>query len=341
MGPYISVIITAFNRQDFVHEAIESTLRQTLGKEDYEVIVLNNFNDPSFDAFCRASKILSIKYSEREIGQMIARGIMAANGEIICFLDDDDTFNCEKLFCVKELFTGNSDIIYYHNDAIYTDIHLNPIDSLNLGNVRKVDSIFLADDRKDESLMDFLKHVHRFGTSCISVRKSLLMNYFEGIKSLRVSPDIFITACAMLSTGAVYSDSRKLTKYRVWEKQWSSYRKDRTEEGIRTIYSRAVDSTYGYEVLSQLALTSFHTKVRRYIYGVLLARTVSCSILNPSPSRKCLIAAWRRFIADKGLVITITLLIENATRLSVLSTIAYLILPKLSRTIFIRIASTI
>jgi Glycosyl transferase family 2. len=46
--PFISVIITAFNRDTFLKDAIESALKQTLDKKVYEVIVVKNF-DWEFD----------------------------------------------------------------------------------------------------------------------------------------------------------------------------------------------------------------------------------------------------------------------------------------------------
>ena len=341
MEPYITVIVTAFNRQNFVKEAVESVLEQNLARDEYEIIVVNNFNDPEFDDFCKTNNVLSLGYSENGMGQMVVLGIEAAKGEVICFLDDDDTFNEGKLLYVRDLFISNPKLIYYHNDGIYTDLHMNPIESLNMQNTKQVESIFLEENEKDISLKNFLQHVHRFGTSCISIRKSPFDQYLDGIKLIRVSPDIVITTCAMLATGAVYSDNRKLTNYRVWELQWSSYRTDKTPDGINTIHSRAVDSAYGYEVLSQFTLTSPHIHVKRYIEGVLLARTVSCSILNPNPSRKELVAAWKRFVAKRSLTDTVNLLMESSTIFSVLSTIAYGIAPKLSRTIFIRLTPTV
>ena len=38
--PYISVIITAYNRKEFLLNAIKSALNQTLDKKYYEIIVI-------------------------------------------------------------------------------------------------------------------------------------------------------------------------------------------------------------------------------------------------------------------------------------------------------------
>jgi glycosyltransferase involved in cell wall biosynthesis len=41
--PYISVIITAHNRKEFLKEAIQSALNQTLERSNYEILVIKNF----------------------------------------------------------------------------------------------------------------------------------------------------------------------------------------------------------------------------------------------------------------------------------------------------------
>ena len=47
--PFISVIVTAYNRKEFLLQAVSSALRQTLPREYYEVIVVKNFEDEEID----------------------------------------------------------------------------------------------------------------------------------------------------------------------------------------------------------------------------------------------------------------------------------------------------
>ena len=47
--PYISVIITAYNRKKYLLGAVRSALNQTLPKDLYEVIVVKNFRDEIID----------------------------------------------------------------------------------------------------------------------------------------------------------------------------------------------------------------------------------------------------------------------------------------------------
>lgn len=40
----ISVIITAWNRQEFLHEALESLNRQEYSRDEFGIIIVSNFN---------------------------------------------------------------------------------------------------------------------------------------------------------------------------------------------------------------------------------------------------------------------------------------------------------
>ena len=87
--PIISVIITLYNRTQFIHEAIESVINQTLNKDLYEIILISNIPIDTSNY----GKIVELSIIEdKEIGKMYQRGLEISKGKIITFLDDDDLF---------------------------------------------------------------------------------------------------------------------------------------------------------------------------------------------------------------------------------------------------------
>jgi len=44
-NPFISVIVTAYNRRKYVRHATESVISSTLPRDGYELIVVKNFRD--------------------------------------------------------------------------------------------------------------------------------------------------------------------------------------------------------------------------------------------------------------------------------------------------------
>jgi len=50
---YISVIITAYNRKEFLLDAFNSALNQTLSRDKHEIIVTKNFRDSKIDSYIK------------------------------------------------------------------------------------------------------------------------------------------------------------------------------------------------------------------------------------------------------------------------------------------------
>lgn len=95
--PKVSVIIPTYNRGEFIGKAIDSVLKQTY--TNYEIIVVD---DGSTDDTRKVVKSYGKKvryiYQENK-GPSAARnrGINAAKGEYVAFLDSDDQFLPHKL----------------------------------------------------------------------------------------------------------------------------------------------------------------------------------------------------------------------------------------------------
>lgn len=95
--PMVSVIIPTYNRAHFLHEAIDSVLAQTFG--DFEIIVVDDGStDETMD--CVKSYGGRVHYvHQKNAGPSMARnrGIAAAQGRYVAFLDSDDFFYPDKL----------------------------------------------------------------------------------------------------------------------------------------------------------------------------------------------------------------------------------------------------
>lgn len=97
-GPRVSVVITAYNRPDFLKRAIESVMAQTF--RDFELIIIDD---------CSPRELFSVVeqfgpeirfHRQEQNGQLShARntGVRLARGEFVAFLDDDDEWLPTKL----------------------------------------------------------------------------------------------------------------------------------------------------------------------------------------------------------------------------------------------------
>jgi glycosyltransferase involved in cell wall biosynthesis len=108
----VSIVVCTYNRPDYVSRAIESLAYQTLDRNLYEILVVDNGNDrsarSSVEMMRKVFPNLYYHYSS-EPGLSIARnlGIRHATGEYIAFLDDDAVACREWLAAIVASFESS------------------------------------------------------------------------------------------------------------------------------------------------------------------------------------------------------------------------------------------
>lgn len=96
----VSVIIPAYNSEQFISETLDSLVNQTL--QDIEVIIVNDGSTDGtqeiIDAYCKEHSIFK-SYIKENGGVSKARnyGLERATGEYVVFLDADDTYTKTSL----------------------------------------------------------------------------------------------------------------------------------------------------------------------------------------------------------------------------------------------------
>jgi len=99
MMPKISIIITTYNRKEYLGETVRSILNQTY--QDYEIIIVDNFSNYDFFEYINSFKNNKIIPFQNHNNGVIAVnrnfGIQHARGEFLAFCDDDDIWFKNKL----------------------------------------------------------------------------------------------------------------------------------------------------------------------------------------------------------------------------------------------------
>lgn len=90
----VSVVVPAFESQDYIYKCMDSLVQQTL--KDIEIIIVDNSEDDktlnAISKYMASDKRIRYFHNERNIGPGPARnmGIEAARGEYVGFVDSDD-----------------------------------------------------------------------------------------------------------------------------------------------------------------------------------------------------------------------------------------------------------
>lgn len=225
----ISVIITAYNRQEFLLDAVNSVLNQQ--DNDTEIIVVKNF--PTYDDILNKKGIKTVSVDfECPIGMFWYLGIERAKGDILAFLDDDDLFLPNKINIIKEIFKSFNDVVFYHNEVTYIDRYGNIVNDVNKRRQKVLNKYF----RNNEPLLitdiDFfkIKFVDKlklsFNSSSIVIKRELLEGWMDKLKEVDYLQDTFLLLVALNSQKKVVFDKRKLVAYRLHELNTSGFIKN-------------------------------------------------------------------------------------------------------------------
>lgn len=106
----ISIIITAYNVEKYIAEAVESALKQTY--TNIEIIVINDGSTDNTLEILEAfkDKIQLVDQENIGLARTLNKGLQLATGELVAFLDGDDVWIENKLEKQVKAFEHNPDL---------------------------------------------------------------------------------------------------------------------------------------------------------------------------------------------------------------------------------------
>ncbi|MBN1531680.1 MAG: glycosyltransferase [Spirochaetes bacterium] len=117
--PYFSVIIPTHNRCAAVRRAVDSVLSQKY--RDFELIVVDDGSDDGTDALAVAygGALRYLRQENRGVSAARNRGIAAAGGEYIAFLDSDDLWLPGKLAAQRDFIAAHGEFRIHQAEEVW------------------------------------------------------------------------------------------------------------------------------------------------------------------------------------------------------------------------------
>ena len=214
----ISVIVSAYNRDTFLMEALKSVANQTLQSDYFEVLVIKNFKSPEIDEFCEKNNFQPILFEkESNVPEMYWNAIEYSKNEIITFLDDDDTYSAERLEVIFKVFNDNMELSFYHNCAkIFYEEDKEMVKQILNAKHIPVQSIVMQGPNYGSEV---IYYDAAFNMSSIAILKNVIR--MRELRLLLTNPDMFMLFSAMRTSNPIMIDNRFLTNYRVHSKNTS------------------------------------------------------------------------------------------------------------------------
>lgn len=217
--PFISVIVTAYNRKEYLREALQSVADQDLPKEEFETFVVMNFEDREIEEMCHRLNAEIIHTVERNVALFRYEAIDRARGQVLVFLDDDDRWESRKLSHVFELFSSDRNLGFYRNsirfinhDGVEID---NPYRYRPIQYREKGSRLYIPGKVLEGYSEHIINRRYDFNCSSISIRKDILALNRESARGIQSSFDSFMFYCTVMSGYSFLVDNSVLTYYRI------------------------------------------------------------------------------------------------------------------------------
>ncbi|MEE0968640.1 MAG: glycosyltransferase [Clostridia bacterium] len=156
--PEISIIIPVYNVEKYLSTCLDSLLVQTF--QDFEVILIDDGSPDKSGEICdeyakKDKRIRVIHQSNQGAGISRNKGIEAANGTYIAFVDADDWTKPNMLEAAKSrLETGAYDLIMFGNEAIWYNDDETEIKRVEIWSPN--DTVYSSDVECKEAFCDIL-----------------------------------------------------------------------------------------------------------------------------------------------------------------------------------------
>lgn len=174
----IAVVITVFNLEKYIAEAIESVLVQTL--QPNRIIVVNDGSTDNSKAVIERYKD-RIELLNNPQNQGVLPSIISAmkklDTDIIAFLDGDDRWHCDKLKKIAEVFERDERTMLvthsYHRMNAMGEIQ--PMMDKTLRNLNRIENLNISSEQADTELKNsILSYKGVWLGSAFVIRKKFL-----------------------------------------------------------------------------------------------------------------------------------------------------------------------
>jgi len=130
--PFVSIVTPSFNQAEFLERTIQSVLSQDYPRIEY-IVIDGGSTDGSADVIKKYQDKISYWVSEQDEGQTdaINKGFTKAKGDILAWINSDDTYNPKAVGEAVKYLIENPDVAMVYADCNFIDEHDTVIGKFN------------------------------------------------------------------------------------------------------------------------------------------------------------------------------------------------------------------
>lgn len=332
--PRVSILIMAYNRKIFLQEAVNSALGQTAPGDQFEVVVIKNFDHREIDDMAKEGLISTVMCEEPSLGKFINEGVKHCSGEMIALLDDDDMWENTKVERIVRFMDENQNVGYYHNTVqpiLESGEHNDKGRNFESQPTSKWQNPQIINHSSKRRAIKYLgKFFPDFNMSSIAVHSQILRDNAESLCSVHAGTDTFLFLMALASQKDLVIDPLSLTLYRQHSQNVSGGNSKNDMEYLESMYKFTSDVDTAYKNMYDYTLKFSQKYLRRFAKRRIVFTGVLNSIQSPKISR------LRTFLKMSSLLPYIGVFNPGLNIKALGLSVMYIFSPKFSRYLLAR-----
>ena len=247
-----TAVVMAHSRRQFIGAAVASVRAQRLAGAagELELLVTKDFPDPEID---RLSGVRTLDSTGSTLGEMLAGAVEEARGEILCFLDDDDLWEPEKMARVFAEFDRRPGLGYFGHGQSVIDTAGRP---MRTGGAmwrrqRRVSAPIYIERPEPGSAS--LLWANAGNESSIALLRSSLADRLAFVRRIQASMDDFLLWNGLLSGHGLVFTAEPLTRLRVHTENYSRGGRASFSEYVRRYRRMRTEEIHSHDVAMEMA----------------------------------------------------------------------------------------
>jgi glycosyltransferase involved in cell wall biosynthesis len=223
VDPKIAVIVAAYDRKEYIEQALSSVFAQSLPRSSYELVVIKNFDLPDYDRYLEENGAKVLHDDNPKVGEFLLRAISFTTAPLIAILDDDDQWEPDRLSIALSEFKTDPLLGYYHNRVSVIDSngrYVSEDREDRLGAHQRAESLDLVTclpvgPEEKETMGDAIRASYpMFNASAIVFRREILEGPLREEFAKTQNQDQMIFLAGLESPFGIFLDADRLTRYR-------------------------------------------------------------------------------------------------------------------------------
>jgi len=207
-----TVLIIAHKREEYIELAIRSVMEQNTLSE-VEIIAITNFDSKQMNRYMTEPRVKFIVSRSESLSGKIREGLTISTGDYICFLEDDDEFESNKISEIEKIIDAHSGFDYVHNNQVF--ITEKGLKRKKYYNENRTDLIVNSEELRSNYKV-FLPHLH-FNLSSVTISRRFANEIITKIpEDLIFVVDFYLFLLVLsLPNHLAFFTAKRLTKFRV------------------------------------------------------------------------------------------------------------------------------